>query len=664
MSKSHLVPLSRVAMKTIPRIELNGAKLAVKLCLLLQEELDMTFSSTNFWTDSMTVLRYLRNKTDRFHRFVENRVAFINTTTELAQWKFVPGKENPADLGTRGQRIDEFLASEKWTKGPAFLQQSKDQWPTETIEPMTTSNEDLEIKKEKLTMTTIIQEKTPVQKLLESASDWNKLVKKVAWMLKIKACLKNKVKLTPTLSIDELEEAELEIYRQVQKDKFATEINAMKKGQMFKDRNIKKLQPFIGKEDVIRVGGRLQNSSLDYGAKHQILLPKNHHVVGLLIKKAHQAVGHLGKASTVTHLRQKYWIIHASVVAKKLINECLICRKLQAKPANPLMAELPGDRVLGESPPFQNIGIDCFGPFVVVRGRAKVKRYGLVFTCLASRAIHLEVLHHLTTDSFIQAFIRFQSRRGRAKIIRSDNGLNFVGAEKELKRELEQWNKKHIQSWLQQERIKWIFNPPLASNMGGVWEREIRTIRKVLNGLMKEQQVHLDDEQLNTLMHEVEAILNGRPLLELSEEADSIQPLTPNDLLLLQPNVCFPIGFTSQDDLSVRKRWKQAHYLADLFWKRWKREYLPLLQKRQKWNVDAPPHKKGDLVLLIDHEFVPRNQWKMGKIEETYPDKNGRVRIVKVRVNNFDLKSGKTFLTRPINKLILLRTCWQIEGNP
>ena len=180
------------------------------------------------------------------------------------------------------------------------------------------------------------------------------------------------------------------------------------------------------------------------------------------------------------------------------------------------MANLPHPRVTPDQPPFTCVGIDYFGPFYVRQKRSLVKRYGVIFTCLAVRAVHLEVSYSLDTDSFILALQRFIARRGQVKEIHSDIGTNFTEGEKELCVMIEGWNQAKIHDSLLQKGIKWVFNPPAASHHGGVGERLIRSTRKILGGLVNEQR--LDDESLLTLMCEAESIFNGRPLTIVSDD--------------------------------------------------------------------------------------------------------------------------------------------------
>ena len=269
--------------------------------------------------------------------------------------------------------------------------------------------------------------------------------------------------------------------------------------------NIYKLNPFM-ENGFIRVGGRLHNAPIKIDPRHLNILPKKHHVVNLIIDYYHRASGHSGAEYTLSLLRQSYWIISTRSIVRNIINKCFNCRRRQAPVMQQKMASLPEDRITPSKPPFIYVGVDCFGPFLVRRGRATAKTYGVLFTCIVIRAVYIEVVHFMDTESFINALRRFISRRGRPEEISSDNGGNLVKGEKKLRESLQQWNQAQIHEYFLQHDVKWIFNPPAASHHGGVWEICIRTVRKVMKALLKKQV--LDDEGLCTLMCEVESILN------------------------------------------------------------------------------------------------------------------------------------------------------------
>ncbi|XP_072043020.1 uncharacterized protein [Amphiura filiformis] len=312
------------------------------------------------------------------------------------------------------------------------------------------------------------------------------------------------------------------------------------------------------------------------------------------------------------------------------------------------MADLPANRLQADEPPFTNTGVDYFGPFLIKQGRTTRKRYGVIFTCLASRAVHLEVATNLDTSSCINTLRRFMSRRGPVKQIHSDNGTNLVGASRELEQALHELDQEVIERFSTNQGITWNFNPPAASHHGGVWERHIRTVRKILNAILTEQYLKTcrGEEELHTFMCEVEHIMNSRPLTRVSSDPGDLNVITPNGLLLLKSNVTLPPGSFNERDVYARKRWRQIQYLTEVFWKRWTREYLPMLQKRQKWLQPTRNLQVGDVVLVVDNN-APRNAWLMGRVQQVHIGNQGLVRSASI-------KTKSSVLNRPVTKLCLL----------
>ena len=343
-----------------------------------------------------------------------------------------------------------------------------------------------------------------------------------------------------------------------------------------------------------------------------------------------------------------YWIINGNTVVRRFISECITCRRLRGTAGEQKMADLPQSR-LEDVPPFTYSAVDYFGPWYVKEGRKEVKRYGALFTCMASRAIHIEVTHSMEADSFIQALRRFTCRRGAIRELRSDRGTNFIGAENELNKAVEEMDDDKIKAELLKDGIDWIKNPAKASNFGGVWERQIRSVRNVMNALMKQHGQRLDDESLRTFICESEAIVNGRPLtVETLNDPLSPVPLTPSALLTGKTKLVLPPpGKFQNEDVYCRRRWRRVQHLSNQFWTRWKKEYLQNLQTRSKWTGLRRNFRVGDVVLLIDVDKV-RNQWPMARVTNVKEDDQGLVRSATVRT-----ASGST-LDRPINKLVLL----------
>ncbi len=226
------------------------------------------------------------------------------------------------------------------------------------------------------------------------------------------------------------------------------------------------------------VGGRLKNAIISENARHPVILPARHHVATLIVRECHAVSGHMGQEYVLAALRQRFWIVCGRREVKRVIKDCMICKRRRATKCEQMMADLPSTRVAGSYPPFTHVGVDYFGPFEVNMARSTVKRYGCLFTRMACRVIHIEVAHSLDTNAFINALQRFIARRGKPVSITSDNDTNFIGANRELREAITSWNQSNIDTFLNQREIQWHFNPPHASHMGGVWERLIRTIRK------------------------------------------------------------------------------------------------------------------------------------------------------------------------------------------
>ena len=651
MGKARVVPLKPI---TIPRLELTASTVAVRMDRILQAELDLPLKPSVYWTDSTSVLKYLRNETSRYHTFVANRVTSIRAASNVAQWRYVNGSLNPADCASRGISAAHFLSS-GWIQGPEFLQQPESEWPKSPEFTMTQN--DPEVKVFTTNVTCVDEAMNTVTKFFTHYSDWHRLRKAVAWILKVKgvlheACKEKKEKKAtsgkrncPTLlSMDDLQKAEMAIIQFCQSMEYKDELVSLKKGMVVrKNSHIHKLNP-IFQDGIIRVGGRLVKSAMPSQAKHPSILPKDHHVTTLIIRNVHESVGHSGRNHTLSSLRQKYWIPRAHSAIRKVITKCVHCRRLSGVKGTQFMSDLPEDRLLPDEPPFTNVGIDFFGPFEIKRGRTMLKRYGVIFTCLNIRAVHLEVAHTLNTDSCINAIRRFVARRGTVKVMRSDNGTNLIRAERELRESIHDLDNLKIHSTLLKKGITWKFNPPAGSHHGGVWERQIRTVRRILGALVLEQT--LDEEGLTTLLCEVEAIINDRPITKATNDPLDLEPLTPNHLLLLKGKPFLPPGVFTIENCYAKRRWRQVQYMADLFWKRWTREYLPELQERQKWTKKRRNFVTGDIVLIVD-DSAPRNSWVMGRIAETLSDKRGFVRQVKVQTKT-------STLIRPITKLALL----------
>ena len=687
MGKARLAPIHEI---TIPRLELSAAVISVKLNQIIREELEIKIDQVNYWTDSTTVLKCLNNDTKRFHTFESNRLTTIRSLSSTSDWRYVNRDDNPADDASKGLRLDEMMKNSRWLNGPAFLWKEETSWPA-MIEVPTLKDSDPEVRKESRIYTAAAVQDS-IESLIQHYSSWWKLKRAFAWLLRYKKFLQRKIckwkidgvldsasPLTSTdeivgnLSITELQRAEEEIVRQVQKATFPKVFEAlsklspgaserlMKKTTKKVGTSIFKLNPKL-RNGLLSVGGRLQSAPVDEDLKYPYILPNDHHVTELIIQHSHRSVGHMGQESVLSSLRERFWIVKGRSAVRRVLKRCVDCQKRKAPTGEQFMAKLPEDRITPNKPPFTYVGVDFFGPIEVKQGRSRVKRYGCIFTCLTVRAIHIEVANTLNTDSMINALRRFICLRGYPEDIRSDRGTNFTKADKELKEAIEEWSQQRIDGFCAQRGIQWIFNPPGASHMGGAWERMIRSVRQILKVLLKEQVVC--DEVLHTVLTEATNILNSRPLTRNSDDPMDEEPLTPNHLLQLRPCHSLPPGIFGKEDLNCGRQWRQAQYLSNLFWKRRIKEYLPTLQERRKWNEPKDNFDVGDVVLLADENF-PRGQWPLARVIEVFRSEDGLVRSARVKTSctvmtrakrqrQNEVKTTVTTLVRPITKLCRL----------
>ena len=450
------------------------------------------------------------------------------------------------------------------------------------------------------------------------------------------------------LTAEEIRDAEWVIIRDAQKRVFAAEIAALDAGKpLLSHSKLKPISPFIDEIGLLRVGGRIDRAHVSYDVRHPVILPSDHDVTRLVITDSHHRVLHSDLERTLTDIRRLYWIPKGRSRVKQVIHACPVCHRRRAQPAPPFMSDLPLER-FDMTRAFATTGVDYFGPLLVKRNRKTEKRYCLIITCMATRAVHIEISHSLDTDSFIMALRRFIARRGKPSLILSDNGSSFIGAERELKESIAEWNQSRIQDKLSQENISWKFLPPAASHMGGAWERLVGTVKRALKVVIGTQT--LTDEVLLTALAEVEGMINGRPLTYISSDSGDMEPLTPNHLLLGCSQMLVSPGEFQEKEINSRRRWRQAQVIADHFWRRWRQEYLPTLIKRSKWLQDQANLKVGQVVLVAD-AVAPRGYWPLARITKIFPGPDGRVRSVEVQ------SAAGGVYQRPVTKLCGLEEC-------
>ncbi|XP_057367086.1 uncharacterized protein LOC130688116 [Daphnia carinata] len=335
---------------------------------------------------------------------------------------------------------------------------------------------------------------------------------------------------------------------------FAEELYALRKNLELQLRSkLRTFRPFLDEVGLMRIGGRILQAPIDYAAMHPILLPASQLLTKRIIWDHHVRHMNVKTERLLTDLRARFWILFGRKVVKSFINNCWPCKRTSAKPSPPLMASLPVHRLTPHLTACTYTGIDYFGPLTVRvggRGRRHEKRWVSLFTCLTTRAVHLEVANGLSMEKFLLCFSRFVSLRRKPKVVYSDNGTNFVAAEQELRQALEELTSKHdeLPTVMACQQIEWHFSAPHGPHFGGVWERIVQSCKQAMKTSIGNCLV--TDQVLRTVIAEVAALLNARPLTHLSVDPEDPDPLTPNHFLYGGARPYLPLQLADVEDMN------------------------------------------------------------------------------------------------------------------
>ncbi|XP_059225785.1 uncharacterized protein LOC131997922 [Stomoxys calcitrans] len=644
-SKSRVAPLKTL---TVPKLELSAACLLAELIDTVVKSLDF-HCEIHCWSDSMVVLSWLRELPSNFNVFVANRISRIQSYGTRITWHYVPTKLNPADILSRGATPGELLPSSLWKGGPNFLLNEASNWP-DTASYV----DDLPERRRHVLLTTSLTDLSIQCKYRNSFLKMQRIFAYVSKFVYSKLSAHTEV-LTP----DDIRAGTRLLVKNIQLVHFSEEYKALKSDkEIASSSKLYSLAPIIDEFGLIRVGGRLQNSTLDFDARHPIILPKKHPFTASMVMHFHHKLLHAGAQCLLAAIRQQFWPIGGRKLIASIISKCVRCFRMKPKLLQNVMGNLPSDRVRPNRA-FHTTGIDFCGPFFYkseVKSRPPVKCYICIFICFSTKATHLEVVQDLSTPSFLCSLRRFVATRGKPKTIWSDNASNFVGAKNELD-ELKQMfsRQSHLNAIHDQcldDGIDWKFIPPRSPHFGGLWEAAVKSAKFHFYravGLNK-----LTFDELRTLVCQISAILNSRPLCPLSEDPEDLDVLTPGHFLVGGPLISIPEPNMSWINFGRLNSWQKVSELQQIFWRKWSTSYLTLLQERSKWQAQSDNISVGAMVVIKD-ENLPPLKWQMGRVEETIKGEDGIVRVVNVRTSSGIFK-------RAITKLAVLPISESVEA--